>query len=287
MNKQGVIQQIIAMLSDKFRVTVRPDHPFLLNGPDLLVGGDGFLCACFIHVSKAGDHPTDLLVRLATSRLALPSHTFCVLVTDANTNFRTEKFIQQFDEVVLPDEASQLINTRPQKEARLVKDLRRVHEVVSKRASALLKMSAEFTSGRINPAPQRVLRNFRDKFFGHPAVVPSWIEPRASRKSTTVIESNGRIAAELHFGNGLAVRAALQPLLGYALRLDFEMDTGVPYPKFRGVNTLFVDKVPRLSHDPLKPLRCATFGGWLMMTVTSLSDYEVAVERTEKMLAPL
>jgi hypothetical protein len=185
----------------------------------------------------------------------------------------------EFDEIITPREATRVAQNRPQKSDRLIKDLRRVHYVVAKRTAALLEISREFS--RSESTPRHVMNQLREKTGAHRAEIPSWIAPGASRPSSKVIESGGRMVASLSFDKGASSHAALQPIVDFGLRLGFSMDTGVPYPTSASVKTLLVDEVPRPAHDPLKPLRCATFAGWLTVAVSSLSAYQAAVEQAQ------
>ncbi|QLH73013.1 hypothetical protein [Rhodopseudomonas palustris] len=58
----------------------RPDHPFLLRGPDVLVGGPDNLCAIFVPQAVELRNPAHLLARLISARLALPRFVRTVLM---------------------------------------------------------------------------------------------------------------------------------------------------------------------------------------------------------------
>jgi hypothetical protein len=70
-------------------VAVLPDHPLLMDGPDLLVGGSGGLTAIFL--LKRAERGDQLLFerRFALSRFALPEGTRSVFVTRSDAD---EKF---------------------------------------------------------------------------------------------------------------------------------------------------------------------------------------------------
>jgi hypothetical protein len=66
------------LLSEEYEVIVRPDHPFLLDPPDLMVLSPAGLTAAFVLKASERRFPDDLLARLVAARLALPSeHDFC------------------------------------------------------------------------------------------------------------------------------------------------------------------------------------------------------------------
>src|SRR5262245_6591474 len=70
---------IARALGARYTVAVRPDYPFLMEGPNLLVGGAGTLTGLFMPTLMEMRTPDLLLLRLAASRLALPPHMLCVL----------------------------------------------------------------------------------------------------------------------------------------------------------------------------------------------------------------
>ncbi|WP_146090421.1 hypothetical protein [Rhodopseudomonas palustris] len=58
----------------------RPDHPFLLRGPDVLVGGPDNLCAIFAPQAIELRNPAHLLARMIAARLALPGFARTALI---------------------------------------------------------------------------------------------------------------------------------------------------------------------------------------------------------------
>src|SRR5438874_2669391 len=80
MSRTDLIGTSIARaLGDRYTVAIRPDYPFLMEGPNLLIGGAGTLTGIFLPTLMEIWKPELLLLRLAASRLALPPHMRCVL----------------------------------------------------------------------------------------------------------------------------------------------------------------------------------------------------------------
>lgn len=61
-------------------MAVRPDHPHLFAGPDVLIGSRGVITALFLPSWRDGTNYRDLIARLTASKLALPAKTYFVLV---------------------------------------------------------------------------------------------------------------------------------------------------------------------------------------------------------------
>jgi len=85
MATQEFFTTIRRAFSRDFTVAAQPDHPYLISGPDVLLGRDGVLVALITPKAKERRSPTSLLVRLAACRLALPAHTrFLLLLSKAD-----------------------------------------------------------------------------------------------------------------------------------------------------------------------------------------------------------
>jgi hypothetical protein len=80
MNAFESAKELAAKMSAISKVVVRPDHPYLFNGPDLIAGNEGNLYAFFIRRKQELNREEELRARLCRTRLALPAHTVCVLV---------------------------------------------------------------------------------------------------------------------------------------------------------------------------------------------------------------
>lgn len=81
MQVREVVKALARQLEDGLTVSISPDHPYLLQGPDVLAGGNGKMLAIFVMKTVEQRAPVHLMVRAVLSRLALPAHTIFVLVT--------------------------------------------------------------------------------------------------------------------------------------------------------------------------------------------------------------
>jgi hypothetical protein len=76
----SLAKRVRERLGERFVVLARPEHPYLLAPPDLLIGGEGLLTAVFSPKSAETRAPRLLRARLVAARLALPEHARCVLL---------------------------------------------------------------------------------------------------------------------------------------------------------------------------------------------------------------
>lgn len=273
-------------LSGRFRVAIRPDHPLILGGPDLLAGGRGSLCAIFVQKHGEQERPNDLLTRLANTRLALPSHTVCYVMKSPTVALEPQmpSFADNFDGVFEFGDVSGVFNALTQSSPKARPDLTKIRKVAFQRATVLFKSAlqvekeAKLSSSRLN-----VLNEFRDKANAKPLSVPSW-RTMQTRHSQKFIEGKGVVATLANFADKPPVRSVLQHIFDIGLRIDYSLDNGIPYPHFRTVNTILVDEIPHIPNDPLKPMRCASFLGWIMIPAESFGEYERLFKHLKKRL---
>src|ERR1700737_820463 len=82
----SAIDELIGLLGQRWVVATLPDYPNLFDGPDILAGHDGQLLAVFVPKKREITHPERLRARLLLTRLALPDHAWCVLVSEDPSN---------------------------------------------------------------------------------------------------------------------------------------------------------------------------------------------------------
>jgi hypothetical protein len=97
----GLAKRIQQQLGDRFVVLARPEHPYLLAPPDLLIGGEGLLTAVFSPKVAEARSPRLLRARLIAGRLALAEHARCILLL--TREFDVSELVSPRDfEIVLP-----------------------------------------------------------------------------------------------------------------------------------------------------------------------------------------
>jgi len=74
--RRAIAKTVGEEIPTSYVIATAPDHPLLIEGPDILIGGEGNLVAVF--TPKASERADDdrLLARFILCRLALRSGTF-------------------------------------------------------------------------------------------------------------------------------------------------------------------------------------------------------------------
>ena len=267
-----------ADLPSSYEVAPRPDHPFLLDGPDLLVGGNGILTAFFEPKREEMVRPDVLLVRLALTRLALPQHCRCVLIVAGHQG----------------DDLADLVG----RDFHVVEHPRRVRQI------SALTQDGEYV-GMAHPLPSALYRFGRERcaymmrlshdFFGdkrgvHRAVPAEALlaeiggEPASGRswtgRSHTLRRWRSHDLQELPWGKTLAsqvdleyppaLRSRIRRLCFQTMRLSFTMDTGVPYYTNPSLAVVFANHLPYAGYDPGKLVRAGALAGLVFVPSVSL-----------------
>jgi hypothetical protein len=202
-----------------------------------------------------------------------------VVIVETELPRRTER---DFDAAVELTDIRRVTRTQ-QSHRRPKSDLARVRRQAYSRAAILLKDSAQLGQ-RAYTQPNRVLHEFAERTDAEYVVVPSWTEGQSSRRSHKLLKGGDLVATAANFAEGQSIRRSLDPIISYGIRLQYSLDNGIPYLTSDSLNTIFVDQIPRASHDPLKPMRCAAFFGWVMLAPASFADYERAVAKIDRKL---
>lgn len=281
----NIAKDVARRLEGFSRVAFRPDHPLLLAGPDVLAGVDGFLYAFFIRTMGEMARANDLLARLAISRLALPTHSTCILVADSllGSSLYQTAIEHHFDQIVNATEVPRFVRSRFQNEPYKRRQLVKVRRAVFSQAAVLYRAAVQFGQ-KVDTAPGQVFQELRERKRGHSLLIPSWVEPAKSRRSIKFITTDHIVATTAYFAETTSVRARLEPILNFGMRFQYSLDNGVPYKHSASVNTIIVDEIPEIRHDPLKPLRCAAFSGWSIVAPDSYQNYERTVASIDRRL---
>jgi len=274
-----------------------PDHPELISGPDVLIGGKGRITAVF---RVASSTPRRLLeARFVATRLALPAGSSLVAVVDPQVEPPRYLAEHAFDVVLGDSEIRDLVRlcTLGQPERRRLDDLRRVqqqHAVLYSTVLQIAELRQQHTLKASDArevvanlksrepvvdepfpkvSPPTIVREFTDQTDGRlwGRQSPSdW--PSATVKQTTV--------AALPDSKRRSIMSRIRPLWSEALSADFVLDMGVPYQRAFQPRVLLVDAWPTHRFDPRKPARAAAFSSWLMAVATTPEEIETLVDRT-------
>lgn len=271
------INRLRRELDRAFQVVARPDHPMLLSGPDLLIGGDGKLTAVLFIGKSESDN--GLLARITATRLAMPSNTKLLAFTPDDKN-PSAPVINNVDELAGSRSVWQVIarystsdayakaNRKDLSEmkrrhvekysfALLLSTLRRRHELPAVSAEAVIaELSIAESKNVFAPTQSPILR--------------------LRRPATEVMGT--------HVASLTSSRRPLQQLrtiCDAGLNDGYILDTGVPYQRPDShLSVLLVENWPTIRHDPDKPVRSAAFGCWIMARSSGAHDIYRLVERS-------
>jgi hypothetical protein len=82
LRRRTIERELRDELPSSYVIVAAPDHPLLIEGPDVLVGGEGNLVAVFTPKASERHSRERLSVRFVLSRLALPPQTRYVLLSE-------------------------------------------------------------------------------------------------------------------------------------------------------------------------------------------------------------
>src|SRR2546422_965963 len=93
MNRKERLNWLASLFPRDYVVAQNPDHPSLVDGPDIVAGSRGHLVAIFAPKVREFQNARHLRDRLILSRLAMPEHTRYVLAVSAQ-DVRTDRLLR-------------------------------------------------------------------------------------------------------------------------------------------------------------------------------------------------
>jgi hypothetical protein len=245
--RRVLFQDLARKLPSGFIISRNPDHPFLLQGPDLLIGGQGKITAIFLPSAAERRNEQRLRARYALNRVALPAHTKCLLVVDGKDEVFSGLF-PVFDEVFHWEERMTLL-------AVLNTDSKRT---VPRETS--IAAQKQFSNAiAVTELMQRIDRSgfegdFPPVIKGRPRKEVDWIE-----------------GVEVAYMRGGRFNAAVATdLIIERANREIGLDAGIPYYHNTKPSIAVVPDWPIYPSDPLKVVRAAGFAGWSIMTQDEL-----------------
>jgi hypothetical protein len=283
-------------LGGDFIVVPNPDHPELIAGPDVLIGGRGRITATF-RVARSTNRSL-LEARVVATRLALPAGTNLVGMVEDDTEPPPQLVQQGFDVVLRDAESPRLVRlcSAPPSERLRIKELQGVQRRHALFYSTILQISElrqrrelKATSAREVVTSLQSRQPLVDDQLAKLAAPPVFAEPSTTspqkwrKRRSDVLSSRASVrqttvAALPDVHRSIAQR--LKPLWSEALADDFVLDTGVPYQRTFQPRVLLVEAWPTYRFDPRKPARAAAFSSWLMALATTPEDIETLVNRS-------
>jgi hypothetical protein len=264
-------------LGGAFHVVAQPDHPMLLSGPDILIGGEGKLTA----VVWVGKHEStnSLVARITAARLALPPETR-LLATLGDDTTVPDTVMRNFDEVAHQGADCQTIiryatsDVSLRGDRKALKENKRRHS--EKFAFALLLATLRRKHELNTIDPEVVMR---DLVRGpQEPQIYSQGSLRLRRPTAQVL---GSVVTSLS-SRGRPVQQ-LRSVCDAGFTSSYLLDTGIPYEMpDANLNVLLVEEWPSVRYDPEKPLRSAAFGCWIMVKSSGAEDINQLIERSRE-----
>ena len=270
-----------------YLIVTAPDHPLLVEGPDLLIGGEGSLVAVCTPKASERTMPSSLAVRFILSRLALPPRTAYVLLWPDHQDDATNKYNPRNFGAVLPWH-------RRRELAKIVKDK---NFAASRRA--LPVEIIDFVRQRFSDVYE-VTYALKRRTLRHRTLedyeITSRREPTVRREMERVVFlpptpwSIGVLyefpevvpgVKSAQFYDQPVTSADIQDLVRHSTLSAFSVDDGVPYPKEDACGLAVVQQLPEYRSDPNKFVRAAAFAGWAFVE----QSYEGQLEKIARLLS--
>lgn len=270
--RRSVAGLLRSELSNEFVIVPSPDHPLLLDAPDIIAGGNGGLTNIFFPSSNEIRRPKLLENRLMLSRLALPTHARNVLILRSSDQIEFgHNFSADFSDVVLwkdKIDAVKIVADRDffgnQREipTEIIREAKLQYADAYKTTQVMRKIRARSES--------------RAKTESLPS--PSDIS-RKGRAYAAMSASSPFKGSIVNFSSGVVSPQELRKLINRRISESFSLDTSVPYPKPESAYGLsVVEQLPEYPGDPDKLIRAAAFGGWAMITFEQDHEKEEILE---------
>lgn len=262
-DKNSLASLIRARLDERFVVVARPEHPYLDEPPDLLIGGEGLLTAIFSPNARERRAPRLLRARLIAARLALPDNTRCVFLQpeevlkvrdvrdqDSTEAQDVEKYAkQEFDVTISVLDTAALVDAARDDTLRV----RRQSELSEQRFLAARKSAIALTLSQIARRKDSNSRIFDAQRITAESPIKSVLSQLASpgtpfRPGISGVGAWPRHARmqPYHRGDQMLMWATADRGLSLAIRTsllnEFILDAGVPYATSKSVPIVFLEQ---------------------------------------------
>ena len=238
------------------------DHPVILEGPDVLIGGEGLLISIY-HSRRRS--PSNLRARIAVSKLALPSHCLHVLVVETQSmdHSQAQDNLKSFDRMIEISDLTRPSLMREKPSERVTYELGKI----KKQQNLFYSRTFQFATARRK----------HQKDDGSSSRLARLLHERRNNKNVILNYKGIDLSAE--------DRPTTLPYVKYLCQhrfSEFEFDNNVPYPKQFTPGIAVSDAIPELKGDPEKPLRAAAFSGWIFTDASSIQDLDAIIDRAER-----
>jgi len=279
--RKAVIGVVSSAFGRDYTVAPRPDLPNLFEGPEVLAGRTGDLVAVFIPKKAEIRNAARLLARLGLCRLALPSHTRCVLVyseQEAAGQLDPRHAELDFHQVAAAEARGTLRDTLHTNSGvhRLGSVTQGTRALVGRRASYLFEVSVN-NGGHWEPAdipesvgvetppsrprmPPNLTLGSSPAWERARAFFPGFgLEARAEGDGSVLVVEEHRSARHS------SIASLVQRQVAPGFWLNFTIDNGVPYPTAWTAGLIVAPAHPGYGLDPLKTFRAAAWAGWAVV----------------------
>lgn len=277
-----VINEIKPLL-DGWAVSARPDLPHMLVAPDMLAGLNGKLLAFFAINWPERKDLSRVLVRLALSRLGLPTHTVCVFVDKEQHKKKMDEFLQHFDVVVPVHKFNKQLPAIVETKSRLVGDagFAQTRTANQTRYASLCEFNREHYSEEDESTSAPAAKQLKEKFGYTKAEVKTWFPGSSQWSSNEILSKNGQVIAESQ-AEGENDWMLAYDLITYGMQTEYILDHGEPIPQDFRAKLLIAKSFKSAVHDPEKMARGLAFAGWGMARSISAREADHLVHKLSK-----
>jgi hypothetical protein len=229
--RRSLDAQLKRALSNEFVVVPSPDHPLLLRGPDLLVGGRGGITAILCPTAQERAKPNLALARFALARIALPSHARFVLIADDKDEPVAELLVRDVGAVI------SLHSGRERAElSAIAQNPSRLKQAIIPEKLRMQAHERFSVTYRVSRAARRPARR-----------ISPFVFTEFSTTSSRKVVGRPRDFARLS-------------LVGS--ERSYRVDNGIPYATGEPSAPVVAEKLPIFPGDPDKYARANAFAGW-------------------------
>jgi hypothetical protein len=240
-------------ISDDYIVVTAPDHPLLLKGPDILIGGDGNLTAVYLPTIQEINQNRLLRARYILARLALPASTRHLLVQPENARHWIAGLSEQFALELPWDERREVVKIARDANFRgKQRDLPRKTVIETRERFAQTYLAVK--------ANQRLTA----RIGMSPSVIGSEQMERARLIDYGPVIDGVR---ENYFDGEALPLQSIKSLIDNTINESFSLEDTVPLQRDEHwrYDVAAVSDVATFRGDPEKTLRAAAFAGWALL----------------------
>lgn len=232
-------------------------------------------------------------MRLILSRLALPPHLRCVLLTDTDRvpigpiGYFWE---DNFHEVLAPEDQKNLDKFVSDKKAG--RSIQPIDSEIRRKAFARTQLLLRETLRRDETRQKGLpLENLRKALYAReeygPTEIHRWWRAEGRREQTvyrSLRHTRTAIVSLSSFTSPHRYVPKLQRLFYPSIKLLYEIDLGAPYTREQIPLLILTDNLPSGRNDPLKPLRAAAFAGWIITRIQSVGEVDKLADRVHRQI---